>query len=132
MSAFYRRIADKISVQYKRLSIVRNPDGFLSQPGVQRALTAETGIIFVTGSPLSLRLHFELSYKVAVEARFCYLCDTPEEILPDIREEAYMVSFVATDLFPTFADKATIRQQPADGMKLFHIFVIQHLDSVQI
>lgn len=120
MSAFYRKIADKISVPYKRLSIVRNPDGFLSQPGVQRALTAETGIIFVTGSPLSLRLHFELAYKVAAEARFCYLCDTPEEILPDIREEAYMVSFVATDLFPTFTDKATIRQQPADVLEALY------------
>ena len=117
MSAFYRRIADKISVPYKRLSIVRNPDGFLSDPGVQRALTAETGVIFVSGSPLSLRLHFELAYKAATEARFCYLCDTPEEFLPDIREEAYVVSFVITDLFPTFADKATIRQQPADVLE---------------
>jgi len=117
MSAFYRRIADKISVQYKRLSIVRNPDGFLSQPGVQRALTAESGIIFVSGSPLSLRLHFELAYKAAAETRFCYLCDTPEEILPDIREEAFVASFAITDLFPTFADKATIRQQPADVLE---------------
>lgn len=120
MSAFYRKIADKISVPYKRLSIVWNPDGFLSQPGVQRALTAETGIIFVMGSPLSLRLHFELAYKVAAEARFCYLCDTPEEILPDIREEAHVASFAVTDLFPTFADKATLHQQPTDVLEALY------------
>lgn len=120
MGAFYRKIADKISVPYKRLSIVRNPDGFLSQPGVQRALTAETGIIFVSGSPLSLRLHFELAFKAAVEARFCYLCDSPEEILPDIKKEAHVASFAITDLFPTFADKATIRQQPADVLEALY------------
>ena len=120
MSAFFCKIADKISVPYKRLSIVRNPDGFLSQSGVQRAITAETGIIFVSGSPLSLRLHFELAYKAAAETRFCYLCDTPEEILPDIREEAQVASFAVTDLFPTFADKATLHQQPTDVLEVLY------------
>ncbi len=117
MSAFYRKIAEKISVPYRRLSIVRDSDGFLANPVVQRALTAEMGIIFVSGSPLSLRLHFELAYKAASETRFCYLCDTPEEILPDIREEAHVTSFAVTDLFPTFADKTTIKQQPVDVLE---------------
>ena len=120
MSAFYRKIAEKISVPYRRLSIVKNPDGFLTQPGVQRALTAETGIIFVAGSPLSLRLHFELAFKNAVEARFCYLCDAPDEILPDIRKVAYVASFAVTDLFPNFADKALLRQQPADVLEALY------------
>ena len=62
---------------YKRLSIVRNPDGFLTEPSVQRALTAETGILFVTGSPFELRLHFELSFKEAPDTRFCYICENP-------------------------------------------------------
>lgn len=120
MSAFYRKIAEKISVPYRRLSIVRNPDGFLTQPAVQRSLTAETGIIFVSGSPLALRMHFELAFKNAVEARFCYLCDAPEQILPDIREEAHVASFAVTDLFPNFADKATIHKQPADVLEALY------------
>ena len=88
MSAFYRDIAGKIGVPYKRLSIVRNLAGFLSDSAVQRARTTESGVLFVSGSPLSLRLHFELQYKVAQDTRFCYIFEQPDLLQPDIRSEA--------------------------------------------
>lgn len=111
MSAFYHDIAGRISVPYKRLSIVRNLDGFLSDSAVQRALTAESGILFVSGSPLALRLHFELQYKAAPDTRFCYICERPELLLPDIQAEAFVCSFAVTDLFPNIQDRATLTAQ---------------------
>lgn len=120
MSAFYRKIAEKISVPYKRLSIVRNPDGFLMEPSVQRALTAETGILFVTGSPFELRLHFELSFKEAPDTRFCYICENPSLLLPDIRREAWTGSFSVTDLFPNVMDRQTLLKQPASMLEALY------------
>lgn len=117
MSAFYRKNAEKISVPYKRLSIVRNPDGFLSEPSVQRALTAETGILFVTGSPFELRLHFELSFKEAPDTRFCYICENPSLLLPDIRREAWSGTFSVADLFPNVMDRQTLLKQPASVLE---------------
>ena len=113
MSAFYKEIAERITVPYKRLSIIRNLDSFLQEPSVQRALTAEAGIIFVTGTPIQLRLHFETAFADAPEARFCYLCDNPTLLLPDIRKEAFIGTFTVTDPFPNFSDKKTLASQPA-------------------
>lgn len=117
MSAFYQDIAGKITVPYKRLSIVRNLDGFLSDSAVQRALTAESGILFFSGSPLALRLHFELQYKAAPDTRFCYICERPELLLPDILSEALVCSFAVTDLFPNIQDRKTLMAQKADVLE---------------
>ena len=120
MSAFYRKIAEKISVPYKRLSIVRNPDGFLSEPSVQRSLTAETGILFVSGSPIQLRFHFETSFADAPETRFCYLCDNPSLLLPDIRREAWSGAFSIADLFPNVMDRQTLLRQSASTLEALY------------
>ena len=117
MSAFYHDIAGRISVPYKRLSIVRNLDGFLSDSAVQRALTVESGILFVSGTPLSLRLHFELQYKAAPDTRVCYICERPELLLPDILSEAFVCSFAVTDLFPNIQDRATLTAQKPDVLE---------------
>lgn len=117
MSAFYKEIAAKITVPYKRLSIARNTDGFLSKPEVQCALTAETGIIFVCGTPMELRLHFELDYKDAPQTRFCYLCDNPALLLPDIREAAHVTTFMLAELFPNIADRKTLAEQPINVLE---------------
>jgi hypothetical protein len=114
MSLFYQRIAEKIAVSYRRLSIVRNPDGFLQDEAVRRSVTAATGIIFISGSPLELRLHFELHFKSSPETRFCYLCDTPDEILPDIIAEAWVTTFYVADIFPNYQNRALLSQEPAD------------------
>jgi hypothetical protein len=117
MSAFYQDIAGKITVPYKRLTIVRNLDGFLSDSAVQRALTTQTGILFVAGSPLALRIHFELQYKAAPDTRFCYICERPELLLPDIQAEAHVTSFAVTDLFPNIQDRKTLLAQKPDVLE---------------
>lgn len=104
-------------MSYKRLSLVRNLDGFLSDSAVQRALTAESGILFFSGSPLALRLHFELQYKAAPDTRFCYICERPELLLPDILSEAFVCSFAVTDLFPNIQDRKTLLAQKPDVLE---------------
>ena len=125
MSAFYQDIADKITVPYKRLSIVRNLDGFLSDSAVRRALTTQTGIIFVTGSPLALRIHFELQYKASPDTRFCYICERPELLLPDIKSEAHVTSFAVTDMFPNIQDRKTLLAQKPEVLEALYAKSIQ-------
>lgn len=111
MDAFIRKIRDKISVDYLRLSIIRNPDGFLYDKAVQNAINQECGIEFVSGSQIQLRMHFELEFKKDSSSRFCYLCKDTSTLLPDMAAEAYKADFSIAVVFPNFADKQLIRQQ---------------------
>lgn len=55
MNELIRRIAQKVTVDYQRLSIVSNPDGVLTQDVVRNLLNQQHGIEAVAGSNLRLR-----------------------------------------------------------------------------
>lgn len=114
MQAFCRHIASRITVAYKRLSIVKNPDGFLLCPSLQSALKQVCGIEVVAGSELQLRLHFELNYRQNPDARYCYLCEDPSSVLVDMRQEAFLCTFSIADLFPNFVDRQSLKYQKPD------------------
>ena len=121
MQKFLDAIVSRISVPYKRLSIIRNPDGFLADRTVQQAIGKEFGICFVTGSSIELRCHFELTYKLDRNVQYCYLCDNSAELLPDIRGEAFCETFNVTDLFPNFMDKQVLKGLKVDVLE--HLFI---------
>lgn len=121
MQKFLDAIVSRISVPYKRLSIIRNPDGFLADRTVQQAIGKEFGICFVTGSSIELRCHFELTYKLDRNVQYCYLCDNPAELLPDIRGEAFCETFNVADLFPNFMDKQVLKGLKVDVLE--HLFL---------
>lgn len=118
MDALVQQIARRISVDYCRLSIVNNPDGCLTNAIVRNLLQAEQGVEIVSGSNLALRLHYELHYKSGNGKRYVYVTQSPEAILPDMKREAHSCTFVVSDLFPLFADKALLRRQPIEVLQV--------------
>lgn len=120
MDAFIKKIQSKISVDYLRLSIIRNPDGFLADKAVQNAINQECGIEFVSGTQIQLRVHFELEFKKNPDQRYCYLCEDTSLLLPDMTAEAYLEDFSVSDIFPNFGDKQLIRRQPYDVLRALY------------
>jgi hypothetical protein len=111
MSKLIKKVAQKIAVDYCNLSIVENPDGFLTQDAVRQLLCQECGIEVIAGSNLELRTHYELRYKSASQKKFVYVCKSKDTILPDMKQGAYVTDFSVSDAFPLFANKALLRKQ---------------------
>jgi hypothetical protein len=118
MNALVQQIAKRVSVDYCQLSIVSNQDGCLTNSVVRGLLLAEHGIEVVSGSNFALRLHYELHYKSGVDGRYIYVTQSPEAVLPDMKQEAHNCSFDISDLFPLFSDKALLRHQPIDVLQV--------------
>ena len=62
-SKLIQQVVQRITVDYCRLTFVRNTDGFLSSVDVCTLLSQECYVEVVRGSQLRLRLHFELEFK---------------------------------------------------------------------
>ena len=120
MSKLIKKIAQKITVDYYRLSIVENPDGFLTQDAVRHLLIQECGIEVVVGSNLQLRIQYELHYKSDPEKRYLYVCTNRNALLADMKREAYLCSFSVSDVFPLFADKTLVRKQPYEVLDILY------------
>ena len=111
-SKLIQQVVKRITVDYCRLTFVRNTDGFLNNVDVCTLLNQECRIEVVRGSQLQLRLHYELEYKSRPDERFVYVCQQTDTLLPDMQKEGKVLDFSVSDLFPLFADKALIRRQP--------------------
>lgn len=110
MQRLIRKIVERITADYTRLSIVSDPDGLLTNPVVQSRLRSECGLNVIVGSQLQLRIHYELTYKTLQNDRFVYVCPHTDTILPDMEQEAHITDFSIGQLFPLFADKNLLRQ----------------------
>lgn len=108
----------KVTVDYSRLSIVSNHDGFLAREEVRHALLEQAGLNVVVGSNLKLRVHFETTYREAPGERFLYVTESRETLVPDMVEGAYMTDFAVADLFPMFADKSLLKGLSIDELTL--------------
>ena len=111
-SKLIQQVAKRITVDYCRLTFVRNTDGFLNDVEVCTLLNQECQVEVVRGTQLQLRLHYELEYKSRPEERFVYVCQQTDMLLPDMLKDGKVLVFSISDLFPLFADKALVRRQP--------------------
>lgn len=111
MSKLIDKVVQKIAVDYCRLSIVGNTDGFLAQDAVRSLIYQQTGIEVITGTNLQLRMHFELEYKQHSDKRYIYVSNSVGTMLVDMRKEAYVTDFAVSDVFPLFSDKSLINKQ---------------------
>lgn len=114
MNRLIAKIANKVTADYCRLSIVENPDGFLTQSTVRHLLYQEHGLEVITGSNLQLRIHFELHYKEATGKHFIYVCQDKSSLLPDMMQGTVVCDFNVSDVFPLFADKSLVNRQSFD------------------
>lgn len=116
-SRLITKITKMVTVDYCRLTFVENPDGFLLNDDVCRLLRQEQKIKVVKGSQLVLRLHYELHYKQEIDAKYVYICDDADAILPDMRQEGVKLIFSISDVFPLFADKSLVRKQDMEVLE---------------
>lgn len=120
MSRLIEKVAQKIAVEYCNLSIVENPDGFLTQAAVCRLLRQECGIEIVTGTNLQLRIHYELQYKEHPDRRYVYVCNNTLSILMDMKRSAHVTDFSIGDVFPLFSDKALLKSLPFEVLDILY------------
>ena len=109
MQKFLEAIVKRISVEYAQLSIIKNPDGFLKERGVQQAIGKEFNVCFVCGTAIELRCHYEIVLKNDRSTKYCYLIDDSTRLLPDMLKNAFEGRFIVGDLFPNFVDKNVLR-----------------------
>ena len=120
MDRFVETILHKITRQGCNLSIVKNTDGFLSRVDTQEVFIKEAGVTLLPGSPLALRVHYERWYKGSGE-RFCYIVNDLDEILPDIKAEAFCCEFSVADVLWGYDRGELLRWNPPYSV-LHHLF----------
>ena len=130
MSELINEILSSISRGFHTLTIVSNPDGFLSHDDVLQELKRESPAEVVVGSAIQLRVHYELHLRRNPEKSAIYIL-TAGEMLPDIAIKANNIRFKITELFPNFVDKETISRQSLDILKKLYDKHIQGIVTVQ-
>lgn len=120
MNSFVETILFKITRPGCNLSIVQNTDGFLSRVDTQDVFIKEAGVTLLPGSALALRIHYERWFKGSGE-RFCYIVNDLDEVLPDIKANAYCCSFNVSDILWGY-DKLEILKWNAPYSVLHHLF----------
>lgn len=114
------KIVQKVTVDYCRLSIVENQDGFLTRELVRHLIEQQTGVKVISGTNLDLRIHFELQYKAHPDARYIYVSSSMETLLMDMTRSAHLVKFSISDLFPLFANKPLLRKQDFEVIEVLY------------
>ena len=120
MDRFVETILKKITRQGYDLSIVKNTDGFLSRVDTQNVFINKAGVTLLPCSPMELRVHYERWYKGS-GARFCYIVDDLDEILPDIKAEAFCCEFSVADVLWGYDRAELLRWNPPYSL-LHHLF----------
>lgn len=117
MDEFVRRIVESLTVDGKRLSAVKNPDGFLRGADTQQKVLAESGLLLLPlTSGLELRVRYELEDRYS-ENHVCYIMDNIDEILPDIKSRLYIApTFTIAKLMPACNETELLHAKLTFGM----------------
>ena len=119
-SLLIKKIAQKIAVDYCSISIVENPDGFLTQDIVRNLLYQECAIKVIAGSNLQLRIHYELNQSKEATGQTILISNSSCPLLADMKRNAYCCRFIISELFPMFADKSLVRKQPYEVLEVLY------------
>ena len=105
MDSLMSKILSEISRPQRRLSIISNPDGFLTREDTIEAFAKE-GYQVLQFTQLQLRVWFETTYKDQTDGNYIIIMEHPDKVLADIRDEAYFEDFNARDLLLTYNQQA--------------------------
>ncbi len=134
MDDFIRRIVDSLTKESSRLSVVKNPDGFLKDANTQQKVLAECGLLLLpVNSSLELRVRYELEDKDS-ENRICYIMDNISEILPDIKRHLYEApTFTISKLLPACNEMELRQAQLTFGMAsyIYHKRFTRDLSAIE-
>lgn len=117
MDNFVCKIVECLITEGKRLSVVKNPDGFLLGVDTQQKVLAESGLLLLPiASGLELRVRYELEERYS-ENRVCYVMDNVDEILPDIKSRLYIApTFTIAKLMPACNETELLQAKLTFGM----------------
>lgn len=110
MDNLAKAIEQRLTIVKTHLTIVRNPDGFLSRPDVQQRVLEECQLLLLPiSSSIELRVRYELIDNQSTE-KVCYVVDNQFEVLPDMLRDIYMMpTFSLADLMPA-CNETELRQ----------------------
>ena len=106
MDSLLQCIVKEITRQYRRLSVVSNPDGFLRREDTIRAMKEQANITILSFSQLELRVWFETEFKENTANRFVVLMDDTTKLVADIYNQAFVTVFKTRDLLLTYNQQA--------------------------
>lgn len=106
MDSLLECIVKEITRPYKRLSVISNPDGFLSREDTICALKQQADITVLCFSQLELRVWYELDFKDNPDERFVVLMDDTSKLVTDIYNQAFITTFKTRDLLLTYSQQA--------------------------
>ena len=117
MGEFVRRIVEWLTAEGKRLSVVKNPDGFLLRADTQETVYNESGLLLLPiKSGIELRVRYELQDKQS-DQRVCYIMEHPDDVLPDIKSHLYIAStFTVAKLMPACNEMELLQAKMTFGM----------------
>ncbi|WP_106830574.1 PglZ domain-containing protein [Parabacteroides pacaensis] len=120
MDEFVQKVVDSLTAKGKRLSIVRNPDGFLLRPDTQQNVLDKSGLLLLpVSSSIELRVRYELSDKNS-NNKVCYIMNTPHELLPDLKFIFHIAPpFSVSSLLPACNETELLRAGLTFGMATY-------------
>ena len=106
MDSLLQCIVKEITRQYRRLSVISNPDGFLRREDTIRAMKEQADITVLSFSQLELRVWFEKKFKEDSANHFVVLTDDATKLVADIYNQAFVTAFKTRDLLLTYNQQA--------------------------
>lgn len=106
MDSLLQCIVKEITRQYRRLSVISNPDGFLRREDTIRAMKEQADITVLSFSQLELRVWFETVFKEDTANHFVVLMDDTTKLVADIYNQAFVTVFKTRDLLLTYNQQA--------------------------
>lgn len=110
MDEFVNKIVTLLTTTNKRLSAVKNPDGFLLRDDTRKILFEKSGLeLLQIKSGIELRVRYELTDKFS-DKRICYVVDDTNDLLPDLKSFIFEAPvFTLAKMIPSY-DKNEILQ----------------------
>ena len=114
MANLVQNIVNCLTTDGCRLSVVKNPDGFLLRPDTQQRVLASDGLLLLPiNSSLELRVRYELEDKYS-DNRVCYIMDNIDDILPDMVRILYVAPvFTIAKILPVCHEMELISFKPS-------------------
>lgn len=132
MDSFVADILSKITRPGIDLSIVQNVDGFLSRVDTQDAFVREANVMLLPATALELRVHYERWHKGSGQ-QLCYVVSDLDEVMPDIKAEAFCCTFDVCELLWGYDQTEILRWNASFSVlhALYQKKQNRYLDAVQ-
>lgn len=122
MDDFLEALEHRLTTPSKHLTIVCNPDGFLSRPDVQQKMLEGCQLLLLPiSNSIELRVRYELTDKQSTE-RVCYVIDNHFDLMPDLQDEIFKLPIFTLSATMPACNEAELRQAAMTYKTAAYIF----------